>query len=127
MSIFSRLLSDKASLGGHPDSALVTKERGEGRSYIFEKYQCPSCNKKRNKDIRGHATVLRKKANGNRHVYDVYNVLCGCGKFSAFWSDASSWLASHIGMVDMMCKPDGKCHAISGNGQLPQMERSLFE
>jgi hypothetical protein len=127
MSIFRKMLSRKPSVGTHPDSALSTTERGEAHTYIRSQYKCPHCGKQGSKDIRGRASVGRKMPNSKCHAYDTYNVLCGCGQFSTFWSDSSSWLSSHTKIVDVMCKPNGKCHFISGSGQLPRFDRSLFE
>lgn len=125
MSIFSRIFAGRPTVGVHPDVALVTREFGEAQNYIHTSYECPTCRKSGRKNIRGHITVLRRMPNGQRHFYDVYRVLCECGKFSSFWGDSSRWVPLNEA-VDALCPPDGKCRWLTGSGQPPDIDRSLF-
>lgn len=127
MGVFEKMLSGKAAVGHHPDSALSTTERGEAHNYIRRQYKCPYCSRQGSKEILGHATVGRKMRSSKCHIYDVYTVVCSCGKSSAFWSNSNKWNPSFLSIVDKLCKPNGKCQFIIGHEPLPPVDRSLFQ
>lgn len=127
MSILGKIFGNAPPAGTHPDSAIRTRERGEARGYVTQRYVCPSCRKRGNKDIRGHAQVLRRLTSGQGRMYDVYNVFCGCGHFSSFWADSSSWLEQHVQMAETLCQPNGKCFWMVGSGQMPYIDPSLID
>src|SRR5579864_5823651 len=126
MGVFGRFFGTVPVAGTHPDSAIRTTERGEAHRYVATRYECPVCRRKGSKEVRGHAMVLRLQPNGEAHAYDVFNVFCGCGKFSAFWSDSTKWNIAMADVAREMCKPDGKCRWISGSGHMPGLDPSVL-
>ena len=128
MGILSKIFGGSPVAGTHPDSAIRTSERGEERKYIAEQFACPSCRKRGNKEIRGHSLVVRRLSDGRGRLYKVHNVLCGCGKFATFWSDASAWGGDElVRFAEEKCQANGKCVPLSGSGQMPYIDPSLVD
>jgi hypothetical protein len=54
--------------------------------------------------------------------------LLGCGEFSTFWADSSTWIPeTMLTVADMLRKPNGKCRFVMGSGQLPRLAPSVMD
>ena len=113
-------------LGSHPDKPYPANTLEQAFEFNKRQFVCPQCGKKGNQEFNSHATIYRKKINGEMIFLDVHHLICGhCNASNVvFFTPYTHWWRDKKGGIlepikEMAIPNEGYCF-LSGFKTDPQ-------
>jgi len=108
-------------LGMHPDNPHPARTMVEAMSFSQNQVTCPHCGKTGGHSYDGHASLVRKTAEGKVECFDAHCVVCGkCGTNLAVFHTAYGAAAKLGPSLAKELEPGIGCQLIMASGQPPQ-------
>lgn len=108
-------------LGMHPDNPYPAGDMEEAMIFDREHVTCPHCGKTGGHSYDGHASLVRKTADGKIECFDAHCVVCGkCDATLAVFHTAYGTVATVGPTLAQDFVPGSGCELVTASGPPPQ-------